>query len=174
MFTTTTTTAVATAGLLLGGIATAAPATAAQSAAASSSASASVSQTVTARYDCGAYGVTDLTLEASASGGVGSVRISTSGGLAPFDIPADSISATLRLERAAGGTAVFSGTANDAAAAGQPVTIGPLTGAVSAGDSLDSYVPAAGSGDVSLSLDVLGIANTCNAVGKQTPGPIVF
>ncbi|UUS31121.1 MULTISPECIES: hypothetical protein [Streptomyces] len=160
------TTAVATAGLLLGGIATAAPATAVQSAAAS--------QTVTARYDCGAYGVTDLTIEASASGGAGSVRISTSGGLAPFDIPADSISATLRLERAAGGTVAFSGTANDAAAAGQPVTIGPLTGAVSAGDSLDSYVPAAGATDVSLSLNVLGIVNSCNAVGKQTPGPIVF
>ncbi|MFG2558594.1 hypothetical protein [Streptomyces sp. NPDC048496] len=162
-----TNTAIATAGLLLGGLAIAAPATAVESAAAAT-------QTVTATYDCGPYGTTDLTIEASADNGVGSVRISTSGGLAPADIPADSISATLRLERSVGGTVAFSGTANDAAKAGQPVTIGPLTGVVSAGDSLDSYIPAAGSAEASLSLNVLGAANTCDAVSKQIPGPIVF
>jgi hypothetical protein len=159
------TTLAVTAGLLLGGVAAAAPATAVGAAAA---------QTVTATYDCGAFGVTDLTIEADADNGVGSVRISTSGGLAPVDIPADSITATLSLQRATGGTVAFSGTANKAAAAGEPVVIGPLTGAVSAGDSLDSYIPAAGSGEVSLSLNVLGTSNTCNAVTKQTPGPIVF
>lgn len=160
-----TTTAVATACLLLGGVAAAAPTAAVEAAAA---------QTVTASYDCGAFGVTDLTIEAEADNGVGSVRISTSDGLAPVDLPADSITATLSLERATGGTVAFSGTANEAAGAGEPVVIGPLTGAVSAGDSLDSYIPAAGSGEVSLSLDVNGTSNTCNAVTKQTPGPIVF
>lgn len=160
------TTIAATACLLLGGVAAAAaPAAAVEAAAA---------QTVTATYDCGAFGVTDLTIEAEADNGVGSLRISTSGGLAPADIPADSITATLSLERATGGTVAFSGTANEAAGAGEPVVIGPLTGAVSAGDSLDSYIPAAGSGEVSLSLNVLGMSNTCNAVTKQNPGPIVF
>ncbi|MBO8202779.1 hypothetical protein JW613_31560 [Streptomyces smyrnaeus] len=155
---------VATTAALLGGLALASPASAAPTAV----------QTVTATYDCGAYGVTDLKIEASAEGGVGSVKVSTSGGLAPADIPADSITATLRLERASGGTVDFSGTANEAAPAGQPVTIGPLTAPVAAGDSLDSYIPAAGSDDASLSLEILGVANTCKAVSKQTPGPIVF
>ncbi|MGW7071181.1 hypothetical protein ACWGII_19795 [Streptomyces sp. NPDC054855] len=155
---------VATAALFAGGIALAAPSVAAPT----------TSQTVTASYDCGSYGVSDLTIEASAADGVGSVKISTSSGLAPIDIPANSITATLRLERAGGGTVDFTGTANDAAAAGQPVTIGALTGAVSAGDSLDSYIPAAGSADTSLTLNILGSENTCKAVSKQTPGPIVF
>ncbi|MFC8128437.1 hypothetical protein [Streptomyces sp. NPDC057302] len=155
---------VATAALLVGGVALATPSAAAPTA----------SQTVTASYDCGSYGVSDLKIEASAANGTGSVKISTSGGLAPVDIPADSITATLTLERAGGGTVNFTGTANDAAAAGQPVTIGALTGAVSAGDSLDSYIPAAGSADASLSLNILGSENTCKAVSKQTPGPIVF
>ncbi|GFH36367.1 hypothetical protein [Streptomyces pacificus] len=159
-----TVTALTAAGILLGGLAVAAPATAVESAA---------SQTVTATYDCGPYGTTDLTIEASTGNGVVAVRISTSGGVAPADIPADSISATLRLERSAGGTVAFSGTANDAAAADQPVTIGPLTGVVSAGESLDSYIPGAGSTEASLDLNVLGTANTCDAVTQQSPGPII-
>lgn len=155
---------VATGALLLGGVALATPSAAAPAA----------GQIVTARYDCGSYGVTDLTIEASAANGVGSVKVSTSGGLAPADIPADSITATLRLARDSGGTVAFTGTANQAAAAGQPVTIGPLNAPVSAGDSLDSYIPAAGSTDASLALRILGTDNTCKAVSKQTPGPIVF
>ncbi|MFD3919047.1 hypothetical protein [Streptomyces sp. NPDC058595] len=154
----------AAAAALLGGMALASPASAAPGAA----------QTVSATYDCGAFGVTDLEIEASASGGVGSVKVSTSGGLAPADIPADSVTATLRLERAAGGTVDFTGTANEAAPAGQPLTVGPLTAPVVAGDSLDSYIPATGSSDVSLSLNILGVQNTCKAVSKQTPGPLVF
>lgn len=156
---------VAAASLLLGGAALAAPASAVPTAA---------TQTATASYDCGSYGVTTLSIEASAAGGVGSVKVSTSGGLAPVDIPANSITATLRLQNAGGGTVAFTGTANDAAAAGQPVTVGPLTSAVVAGDSLDSYIPAAGSSDYSLSLDIMGAQNTCKAVTKQTPGPFGF
>ncbi|MFF2407948.1 hypothetical protein [Streptomyces sp. NPDC058092] len=156
---------VLSAALFLGSLATVVPASASQTADV---------QTVTATYDCGSYGTTDLTIHASAASGVGSVKISTSAGLAPVDIPANSITATLRLARAAGGTVSFSGTANDAAAAGRPVVIGALTGSVAAGDSLDSYIPAAGSGDASLSLNILGTANTCVAVSKQSPGPIVF
>ncbi|MEU5124689.1 hypothetical protein [Streptomyces mobaraensis] len=161
---------VAAAALLLGGLATAGPA----AAAAGSAAGSSGVQTVTARYDCGRFGVTDLTIEGSADHGVGSIRFSTSGGIAPADIPADSVSATLRLRKADGGIASFSGTANAATPAGQPVVVGPLTGPVAAGDRLDSYIPAAGSGDSSLSLNVLGTANTCTAVSLQTPGPLVF
>lgn len=155
---------VAAVAALLGGMALASPASAAPG----------VAQTVTATYDCGAFGVTDLEIEASAAGGVGSVKVSTSGGLAPADIPADSVTATLRLERASGGTVDFTGTANEAASAGQPLTVGPLTAPIVGGDSLDSYIPAAGSGDVSLSLNILGVPNTCKAVSKQTPGPLVF
>lgn len=155
---------VASTAVLLGGLALAAPASAAPAAA----------QTVTATYDCGSYGVTDLKIEASAEGGVGSVKVSTSGGLAPADIPADSVTATLRLERASGGTVDFTGTANEAAPAGEPLTVGPLTAPVTEGDSLDSYIPADGSDVASLDLEILGQANTCKAVSKQTPGPIVF
>ncbi|MBZ4322459.1 hypothetical protein [Streptomyces huiliensis] len=159
-----TATSVATAALLLGGLAVAGPAAATPAGV----------QVVSARYDCGPFGVTDLTIEATADNGVGSVRFSTGAGLAPADIPAGSISATLRLRKADGGVASFSGTANAATPAGQPVVVGPLTGPVAAGDRLDSYLPAAGSGDTSLSLNVLGTANTCTAVTAQTPGPLVF
>lgn len=45
---------------------------------------------------------------------------------------------------------------------------------MNAGDSLDSYIPAADSSDASLALNVLGQPDTCTATGKQTPGPITF
>ncbi|MFI9724363.1 hypothetical protein ACIHFE_32805 [Streptomyces sp. NPDC052396] len=154
---------VVSAALLAGGLAVSAPAMADSSV-----------QTVTAQYDCGAYGVSTLTLRASSGNGTGSIAISTPSGLAPVDIPANSISASLALQQSTGGTVTFAGTANDAAAAGQPVTIGPLTAPVTSGEQVDSYIPAVGSTDTSLTLNVLGQTNTCKAVSLQSPGPITF
>ena len=62
---------------------------------------------------------------------------------------------------------LITGTKNPAIAAGEGVTVGPLTGTVAPGDSLEAN-------GGSLNLTVIGINITCNAQGPQSPGPFVF
>ncbi|KAB7833092.1 hypothetical protein [Streptomyces mobaraensis] len=148
------------------GLGAAAPAIAAQECA--------VKQSTTAQYDCGQFGVLNISLEGSAENGVGSLYLSNDQHLFPVDIPADSTSTSLTLQRPDGSTVTFSGTSNPAIPANTKVTVGPLKAQVKAGDKLDSYIPAAGSSDVSARLSILGVNNTCKAVTKQTPGPFSF
>jgi hypothetical protein len=83
------------------------------------------------------------------------------------------LSADLLLTLNGGDTqTTFSGTSNPAMAAGDPVTVGPLSGTVASGDSLDSYLAT---GDAySLRIVYLGIPVTCQATTVQDPGPFVF
>ncbi|MGK5639854.1 hypothetical protein ACSNOK_16300 [Streptomyces sp. URMC 126] len=163
-----TRTAVVTSAVLLGGLgAAAAPSMAAEQVTAAT-------QTATAKYDCGSYGVIDVSLDASAEGGVGSLYLTNDSIRFPVEIPADSTSTALTLQRPDGNTVTFSGTSNPAIPAGGKATVGPLTGPVEAGDRLDSYIPAAGSSDVSARLTILGVENTCKAVTKQSPGAFAF
>ena len=57
--------------------------------------------------------------------------------------------------------------AGAALAAGDPVQVGPLSGTVDSGDSLEAF-------GGSLEMTVLGIKITCTATGPQAPGPFVF
>jgi hypothetical protein len=79
----------------------------------------------------------------------------------------DSISSTLTLVKAGGGTTAFSGTKNPAMAGGDPVSVGPLSGTVASGDSLEAY-------GGSLKMVIFGITVTCTATAPQSPGPFVF
>ena len=68
---------------------------------------------------------------------------------------------------ASGGTTAFTGTENPALAAGDGMVVGPLTGTVAPGDSLEAF-------GGSLQMVVFGITVTCTASGPQSPGPFVF
>lgn len=122
--------------------------------------------TATITADCGAFGSGEATLVATQDGTSATVTV-TSAIDAPIPLSADSITSTLTFVNGNGGTTVFSGTENPAIATGDPVTVGPLSGTVASGDSLESY-------GGSLQIVVLGITVTCTATGPQSPGPFVF
>ncbi|WP_405914135.1 hypothetical protein OG760_35075 [Streptomyces sp. NBC_00963] len=133
-----------------------------------SSASAVTPQTATATYDCGTWGGGSATLTATQSGTAATITL-TSAVTTPVHVGADSMAATLTLAKNGSGTTVFSGTKNPDLPAGSAVTIGPLTGTVAAGDSLDSYT-----GGTALSMTIFGVSVDCNATTAQSPGPFVF
>lgn len=122
--------------------------------------------TATITADCGSFGSGEATLTATQDGTAATLTV-TSAITAPIALGEDSISSTLTLVNAAGGTTAFTGTENPAIAAGDPVTVGPLDGTVASGDSLEAY-------GGSLQITVLGITVTCTATGPQSPGPFVF
>lgn len=122
--------------------------------------------TATITADCGSFGSGEATLTATQDGTAATLTV-TSAITAPIALAEDSISSTLTLVNAAGGTTAFTGTENPAIAAGDPVTVGPLDGTVASGDSLEAY-------GGSLQITVLGITVTCTATGPQSPGPFVF
>ncbi|WP_053849751.1 hypothetical protein [Streptomyces sp. NRRL B-24085] len=122
--------------------------------------------TATIDADCGVYGSGEATLTATQDGTAATVTV-TSAINAPLALDEDSITSTLTLVDANGGTTTFTGTENPAIAAGDPVTVGPLNGTVASGDSLESY-------GGSLRIVVFGITVTCTATGPQAPGPFVF
>ena len=122
--------------------------------------------TATIDADCGLYGSGQATLTATQDGTAATVTV-TSAINAPLALSEDSITSTLTLVDANGGTTTFTGTENPAIAAGDPVTVGPLNGTVAPGDSLESY-------GGSLQIVVFGITVTCTATGPQAPGPFVF
>ncbi|GHA48193.1 hypothetical protein GCM10010372_55050 [Streptomyces tauricus] len=129
-------------------------------------AAAVVPQSATIEADCGVYGGGAATLTATQDGTGATITV-TSSITAPLALAEDSIASTLSLVKAGGGTTVFTGTENPAIAAGEGVTVGPLTGTVAAGDSLEAF-------GGSLQMVVFGITITCTANGPQSPGPFVF
>ncbi|MGW3118917.1 hypothetical protein ACWDBW_17540 [Streptomyces sp. NPDC001107] len=123
-------------------------------------------QSATITADCGSFGGGEATLTATQDGTAATITV-TSAITAPIALSQDSISSTLTLVKASGGTTAFTGTKNPAMAAGDPVTVGPLSGTVASGDSLEAY-------GGSLQMTVFGITITCTATGAQSPGPFVF
>jgi hypothetical protein len=124
-------------------------------------------QSATITADCGSFGSGEATLTATQDGTAATVTVNSSGITAPIALSEDSISSTVTLVKAGGGTVSFSGTENPAMAAGDPVQVGPLSGTVASGDSLEAY-------GGSLQMTVFGITITCTATGPQSPGPFVF
>ncbi|MFF5963180.1 hypothetical protein ACFY64_05425 [Streptomyces collinus] len=124
-------------------------------------------QTATINADCGTFGSGEATLTATQDGTAATVTVKSSGITAPIGLGEDSISSTLTLVKSGGGTVDFTGTENPAMAAGAPVEVGPLSGTVASGDSLEAF-------GGSLRMTVFGITITCTASGPQSPGPFVF
>ncbi|MGI5370084.1 hypothetical protein C9J60_08640 [Streptomyces sp. A244] len=124
-------------------------------------------QTATINADCGAFGSGEATLTATQDGTAATLTVKSSAITAPIGLGEDSISSTLTLVKSDGGTVDFTGTENPAMAAGAPVEVGPLSGTVASGDSLEAF-------GGSLKMTVFGITITCTASGPQSPGPFVF
>ncbi|MEU9626845.1 hypothetical protein [Streptomyces luteogriseus] len=124
-------------------------------------------QTATISADCGTFGSGEATLTATQDGTAATLTVKSSAITAPIALGEDSISSTLTLVKSGGGTVDFSGTENPAMAAGAPVEVGPLSGTVASGDSLEAF-------GGSLRMTVFGITITCTATGPQSPGPFVF
>ena len=124
-------------------------------------------QTATISADCGTFGSGEATLTATQDGTAATLTVKSSAITAPIALGEDTISSTLTLVKSGGGTVDFSGTENPAMAAGAPVEVGPLSGTVASGDSLEAF-------GGSLKMTVFGITITCTATGPQSPGPFVF
>jgi hypothetical protein len=124
-------------------------------------------QTATITASCGVFGGGAATLTATQSGTSATLTLTSSAITTPVAVAQDSITSTLTMARAGGGTVVFSGTKNPAMNSGAPVSVGPLSGTVAAGDSLDAY-------GGSLQMVIFGVTVTCKASGPQSPGPFVF
>ncbi|MGW0986674.1 hypothetical protein ACWD46_10640 [Streptomyces sp. NPDC002486] len=124
-------------------------------------------QTATINADCGGFGSGEATLTATQDGTAATLTLTSSGITAPIALGEDSITSTLTLVKSGGGTVDFTGTENPAMAAGAPVEVGPLSGTVASGDSLEAF-------GGSLRMTVFGITITCTATGPQSPGPFVF
>ncbi|MFB7930660.1 MULTISPECIES: hypothetical protein [Streptomyces] len=124
-------------------------------------------QTATISADCGTFGSGEATLTATQNGTAATVTVKSSAITAPIALGADSITSSLTLVKSGGGTVAFTGTENPAMAAGAPVEVGPLSGTVASGDSLEAF-------GGSLKMTVFGITITCTATGPQSPGPFVF
>ncbi|GAA2394795.1 hypothetical protein [Streptomyces coeruleofuscus] len=124
-------------------------------------------QTATISADCGTFGSGEAALTATQDGTAATLTVKSSAITAPIALGEDSIASTLTLVKAGGGTVDFTGTQNPAMAAGAPVEVGPLSGTVASGDSLEAF-------GGSLKMTVFGITITCTATGPQSPGPFVF
>ncbi|OUC91834.1 hypothetical protein [Streptomyces swartbergensis] len=124
-------------------------------------------QTATISADCGTFGSGEATLTATQDGTAATLTVKSSAITAPIALGEDSIASTLTLVKTGGGTVDFTGTQNPAMAAGAPVEVGPLSGTVASGDSLEAF-------GGSLKMTVFGITITCTATGPQSPGPFVF
>jgi hypothetical protein len=125
-------------------------------------------QTATINADCGTFGSGEATLTATQDGTAATLTVKSSAITAPIGLGEDSISSTLTLVKAGGGTVDFTGTENPAMAAGAPVEVGPLSGTVASGDSLEAF-------GGTLRVTAFGfITITCTATAPQSPGPFVF
>jgi hypothetical protein len=129
-------------------------------------------ESASATYDCGIWGGGTATLTATQDGDTATITLSTAL-TAPIAIGENTLASDLALTLNGGDTQThFTGTVNPAMAAGSAITVGPLTGTVASGDSLDSYLAT---GDAySLSVLYLGVTVTCQATTAQDPGPFVF
>ncbi|HSX99466.1 MAG TPA: hypothetical protein VLG91_19055 [Streptomyces sp.] len=121
--------------------------------------------TINANCTIGGSGVATLT--ATQDGTSATVTVTSEGITAPIALAEDSIQSTLTLVDASGGTVAFTGTENPALAAGDGVEVGPLTGTVTPGASLEAF-------GGSLQMVIFGFPVTCTADAAQSPGPFVF
>lgn len=124
-------------------------------------------QSATASYSCGLYGGGEATLTATQSGTTATISLSSSEITTPIAVAQDSVNATLTMAKGGGGTTAFTGQKNPAMSAGGGVAVGPLTGTVASGDSLDA-------GGGTMKMTIFGVTVTCTADGPQAPGPFVF
>ncbi|WP_060884762.1 hypothetical protein [Streptomyces caniscabiei] len=124
-------------------------------------------ETATINASCTIGGAGAATLTATQSGTTATVTLTSEEITAPITLAEDSIQSTLTFVKASGGTTAFTGTENPALAAGDGMVVGPLTGTVAPGDSLEAF-------GGSLQMVVFGITVTCTASGPQSPGPFVF
>ncbi|MFG3633793.1 hypothetical protein [Streptomyces huasconensis] len=122
-------------------------------------------QSATLSFDCGSFGSGTATLTAAQNGTSATIQVSTSAITAPVNVAAGSVRSTLTLTKNGSGTTTFTGNRNPAIPSGSPVSTGPLTGTVAAGDSLVGK---------SLKIVVFGITVNCTATSAQSPGPFVF
>ncbi|WP_329277053.1 hypothetical protein [Streptomyces sp. NBC_01451] len=120
----------------------------------------------TITYGCGLFGGGSTTLTVVQDGTAATITVS-SNITAPLALAADSIASTLTLAKATGGTTAFTGTKNPATATGATVTVGPLSGTVASGDTLEA-------GGGTLKMVLFGITVTCTPTANQSPGPFVF
>ncbi|MFD9117935.1 hypothetical protein [Streptomyces bottropensis] len=121
--------------------------------------------TINASCTIGGSGVATLT--ATQDGASATVTVTSEEITAPIALAEDSIQSTLTFVNASGGTVAFTGTENPALAAGDGVEVGPLTGTVAPGDSLEAF-------GGSLQMVIFGFPVTCTAGAAQSPGPFVF
>ncbi|CAM5545951.1 hypothetical protein ACFUV2_07555 [Streptomyces pilosus] len=122
----------------------------------------------TVNADCGTWGGGAATLTATQNGTSATVTLTTSAVTAPVALAKDSLVSQLTMVKAGGGTTVLKGTRNPAMAAGDALEVGPLTGTVASGDSLEAF-------GGTLKVTAFGfITITCTATGPQAPGPFVF
>lgn len=124
--------------------------------------------TATVNADCGSYGGGDATLTATQSGTSATITLKTSSVTAPLSISQDSLASELTTVKEGGGTVVFKGTKNPAMSTGDALEVGPLSGTVASGDSLEAF-------GGTLKVTAFGfITITCTATAPQAPGPFVF
>jgi hypothetical protein len=123
--------------------------------------------TATINATCTIGGGGAATLTATQTGTAATITLSSTSITAPIALAQDSIASTLTMAKSGGGTVAFTGTKNPAIPLGGGVTVGPLSGTVASGDSLDAY-------GGSLKMVVFGITITCTASAAQAPGPFVF
>ncbi|BCM66829.1 MULTISPECIES: hypothetical protein [Streptomyces] len=124
-------------------------------------------QSATITASCGIFGGGAATLTATQSGTSAAITLTSTAIKAPVAVAQDSITSTLTMAKAGGGSTVFSGKKNPAMASGAAVSVGPLPGTVASGDSLDAY-------GGSLKMVIFGVTVTCTTPAKQSPGPFVF
>ncbi|MFE9770769.1 hypothetical protein ACFYOV_03615 [Streptomyces sp. NPDC005931] len=118
--------------------------------------------------DCGTRGGGEATLTATQNGTSATITLHTSAVTAPVALGRDSLVSELTMVKAGGGTTVFRGTRNPAMATGDALEVGPLTGTVAPGDSLEAF-------GGTLKVTAFGfITITCTATAPQAPGPFVF
>lgn len=122
----------------------------------------------TVNADCGSWGGGDATLTATQSGTSATITLNTTAVTAPLSISKDSLVSELTMVKADGGTSVFKGTKNPAMSTGDALEVGPLSGTVASGDSLEAF-------GGTLKVTAFGfITITCTATAPQAPGPFVF
>ncbi|MGW0946216.1 hypothetical protein ACWD4O_27265 [Streptomyces sp. NPDC002623] len=125
----------------------------------------------TAQYDCGAWGPsTPAYFTATQSGSGATITITLPSLTAPLPISTNSVTSTLVLAKNGLETTEFTGTTNPFMSVGTPFVLGPLSGTVAPGDSLDSY----SLGQYSLRMVLFGITINCVAKSTLSPGPFVF
>jgi hypothetical protein len=121
--------------------------------------------TATIDANCGIFGSGQATLEATQDGTSATITVSTDAVTAPVAVDAGAVDSTLTLTNADGESVTFTGSDNPAMASGDPVTTGPLSGTVAAGDVLEADT---------LEAQVMGLTISCSATSPQDPGPFEF